>query len=404
MEGRLQVKASFRPILPLAALLVLLATACQVPVRPDVDDPPEPVTEVKVRPAPVAPVPADPTPEPEPPAAPDPIDTGAEVFDRLTARLSAPICVKGDKNRAWRRRYAGHPESFARHVEGILPLLAYVVEEVERKDLPGEFALIPIVESWYRPSAIGPGGPAGMWQMIASTARNHGLRIQDGYDGRLSPVESTEAALSYLQTVSAMFDGEWRATAMGYNAGEYRIRRAFAANGNRLVSGERRLPRGLSHITYDYVAKLHALACLFDKPERHGLVLPRETRFLPLVRIELPAGATSLDEAARALGTDAARLRELNPAYRRGRIAAGVPRLALAPMTSLTALAIVQSGASADIPAPAGGSGRSHRVRSGDTLSRIAAQYGVPLKELFRINGLNGRSILRPGQKVRLEP
>jgi membrane-bound lytic murein transglycosylase D len=398
----------FPPTLPAAVLATLLAAACQAPVRPDRDDPPEPVAIVAVTPAPVAP-PIDAVPEPEPPAAPDPVDTGGEVFDRMTARFSAPICVKGDRNRAWRRRYAGHPASFARHVESILPLMAYVLEEVERKDLPGEFVLIPIVESWYRPAAIGPGGPAGMWQMIASTARNHGIRIQDGYDGRLSPVESTEAALSYLQTVSAMFDREWRATAMGYNAGENRIIRAFTAGGDRRVSGEHRLPRGLSNTSYDYVAKLHALACLFAKPARHGLALPRDAHFLPLVRIELPAGAQSLDQAAATLGTDAARLRELNPAYRQGRIVAAAPRQVLAPMTSLTALAIVRGTADPAPPSASGDAGaddigRTHRVGRGDTLSRIAARYGISLAELFRINGLDRRSVLHPGQIIRLDP
>jgi membrane-bound lytic murein transglycosylase D len=397
-----------RPALPAATALVLFLGACQVPVRPDGEDPQEPATEVAVAaivaPVPVAPVVAPPTA----PVAPDPIDTGAEVFDRMTARFSSPICVKGAHNTTWRRRYAGHPDSFSRHLTEILPLMAYVLEEVERKDLPGEFVLIPIVESWYRPSAIGPGGPAGMWQMIASTARNHGIRIQPGYDGRLSPVESTEAALRYLETVGDMFDDEWRATAMGYNAGEYRVARAFTASGDHRVSGESRLPRGLSNTTYDYVAKLHALACLIAKPERHGLQLPRDTHFLPLARIELPAGTTSLDQAAVALGTDAARLRALNPAYRQGRIAGGAPRVVLAPMTSLTALTIART---MPLPVPGnadgndnGSTGRVHRVRRGDTLSRIASRYGVPLRELFRINSLGSRSVLSVGQEIRIDP
>lgn len=381
--------------------LSLLLAACQSPVRPDLDEP-EPETPVTISPAPRPATPPGPPPAPTP-APPDPMDTGAEVFDRMSARFSAPICVKGPHNRSWRKRYAGYPVGFARHMEEILPLMAYVVEEVERRNLPGEFVLMPIVESWYRPAAIGPGGPAGMWQMIASTARNHGVHIQQGYDGRLSPVESTDAALSYLQTLDGLFDGEWRAMAMAYNAGEYRIVRAFGANGERRVSGESQLPRGLSRTTYDYVAKLHALACLIAKPERHGLVLPRETRFVPLARMTLPAGVNSLDQAAAKLGTDATRLRVLNPAYRQGRIVAGAPRDVLAPVTALAALT-----AAAAEPAPAGettgAASRTHTVKRGDSLSKIAHSYGVPLKQLYSVNGLSAKSVIRPGQVIRLDP
>ena len=397
-----------RPRLPFAAalaafLLTVLMSACQPMVRPDVDEPAEPESPVVLTPVPRLPPPPE-APPAAAPAAPDPIDTGAEVFDRMAARFSAPICVKGQHNRAWRKRYAGHPASFARHLEEILPLMAYVVEEVERRDLPGEFALLPIVESWYRPAAIGPGGPAGMWQMISGTARNHGIRIQPGYDGRLSPVESTDAALSYLQTLSTLFDGEWRAMAMGYNAGEYRIIRAFRSSGDRRVSGESQLPRGLSRTTYDYVAKLHALACLIAKPERHDLQLPREARFVPLVRMTLPAGANSLDQAAIRLGTDAARLRELNPAYRQGRIVPGAPRVVLAPATALSQVAADGEATAPPLAEEESAQTRTHTVARGDTLSRIASRYGVPLRQLFSINGLGARSILRPGQVIRIDP
>jgi membrane-bound lytic murein transglycosylase D len=403
MEGRFPPMTYSRRLLAATLALAVLLSGCQPTVRPDLDEPKEPESPVTLNPLPRA-VPPIEAPAPEvAPALPDPMDTGAEVFDRMTARFSPPICVKGQHNRTWRKRYAGYPASFARHLEEILPLMAYVVEEVERRDLPGEFALLPIVESWYRPAAIGPGGPAGMWQMIASTARNHGIRIQPGYDGRLSPVESTDAALSYLQTLDGLFDGEWRAMAMGYNAGEYRIIRAFRSSGDRRVSGESHLPRGLSRTTYDYVAKLHALACLIAKPERHGLVLPREARFVPLVRMAVPAGIASLDQAAVRLGTDAARLRSLNPAYRQGRIVAGAPRDVLAPATAL-AMVTAGSEAAATAAAEEPASARTHTVKRGDTLSRIASRYGVPLGRLFSINGLGAKSILRPGQVIQLDP
>ena len=400
-----------RRLLP---LLLALLVACQAPVRPVAPEAPAAPAATAATPA----APADsPAAAPEEqgqgaeakpvPAPPDPIDTGAELFDFITTRLQAPACIDGPANRAWRKRYAGHPASFARHLEKILPLMAYVAGEVDRRGLPAELVFVPIVESWYRPEAIGPGGPAGMWQMIASTARNHGVRVEPGYDGRLSPVASTDAALDYLEALSQRFDGDWRAMAMAYNAGEYRIERAFKANQHRRASGEEREPAGLSNITYQYIAKLRALACLVAEPAAAGLELPREARFVPLARLPLPAGAQTLDQAALALAADASTLRRLNPAYRQGRIRAGVPREVLVPATPATLLAAtlrqtegLGAGSAPELVAVA----RSHRVRRGDTLSGIARQYGVELRQLYRLNGLDGRSVIHPGQELRLDP
>lgn len=396
-----------------AALLLLpvLLAACQLPVKPAPPESPAGETagtataEAQDAPAkaaaPVATVADATATATEPEALYDPIDTGGELFDHLASRFRSPVCIKGDANRGWRKRYAGHPEAFARHIEDVLPLMAYVAAEVDKRGLPAEFVLIPIVESWYRPQAIGPGGPAGMWQMIASTARNHGIRIQSGYDGRLSPVASTDAALDYLVALSARFEGDWRATAMAYNAGEYRVERAFRSNGHRDASGERKLPQGLSRITYDYIAKLRALACLIAEPGRQDLALPREAHFVPLVRLPLPPRASTLDQAALALVADARELRRLNPAYRGGRIVNGAPREILVPAVPATLLA-----AESLPPAPAAGTAdpRSHRVDSGDTLSGIARQYGVSLRQLYRLNGLTGRSVLQVGQDIQVDP
>ncbi|WP_374601682.1 transglycosylase SLT domain-containing protein [Arenimonas sp.] len=393
-------------------LPALLLAACQVPVKPVTPEAQAPAAAAatpaaqadaaETRPGKTPPATPPPAPKPEEPATPpDPIDTGAELFDHLAGNFQSPVCIKGDANRAWRKRYAGHPASFARHLEEILPLMAYVAAEVDRRGLPAEFVLIPIVESWYRPAVIGPGGPAGMWQMIASTARNHGIRIHAGYDGRLSPVASTDAALDYLAALSGRFDGDWRATAMAYNAGEYRILRAFRSNGHRDASAERKLPQGLSRITYDYVAKIRALACLIAEPGRQGLELPRDARFVPLARLPLPPGATSLDQAALKLVADARELRRLNPAYRGGRVPAGAPREVLVPAVPATLLAaqsLPPAPPPGDVPA------RSHRVRSGDTLSGIARKYGVGLRQLYRLNDLDGRSVLQVGQQLQVDP
>jgi membrane-bound lytic murein transglycosylase D len=267
---------------------------------------------------------------PSPELAPGSGIRGAEVFARLQSGFQTPVCTDGERSGLWQRRYAGNPRVFAQHLQQILPMLDFVSREVQSSGLPTEFALIPLVESWYRPDAVGPGGPAGMWQMIGSTAKNHGVHIQSGYDGRLSPVDSTHAALSYLKSLHDMFN-DWQATVMAYNAGEYRLLNAFERDGSRVVSGEREQPRGLSNITYDYVAKLQALSCLISEPQRHGLALPLEARFQPLAPMLVDEKVQSLDQVAARSSIDGDSLRRLNPGYRSGRIVAGSSRMVLVP-------------------------------------------------------------------------
>jgi membrane-bound lytic murein transglycosylase D len=419
--------------LPALAAAALLLTACagsqQAVHAPPPDNtqavvvpPPEVAAPEVAAPTPPAPPPAEVTTTPAvepvpPPAAPAGRATGAEVFARLRTRLQGPVCSDSARARTWQQRYAHHPTVFARKLESVLPLVDFVADEVERSGLPAQFAFIPLVESWYEPGAIGRGGPSGMWQMIGTTARNHGIRIGRGYDGRLSPVESTRAAISYLHTLSDMFDGDWQATVMAYNAGEYRLAGALRRSGNRRVSAEDGQPSGLSPITYDYVAKLQALSCLIAEPARANLTLPESTRFERLAAVLVAPNLVTLEQVARHADVPSQHLRDLNPAYRNGRLAAGMPRLVLMPAAAGPALASgsanVPLDALADADEPeaadavedgAAASAGTHRVRSGDTLSQIARQYGISLGALRKFNRLGSSSRIRPGQVLKLVP
>jgi membrane-bound lytic murein transglycosylase D len=393
-------------------------------------------------------------------AAPTPaIRSGQEVFARLRRGLSPNACDAGRNSARWRQRYAGSPTVFARRLEGVLPLIDFVGAEVERAGLPAEFTFIPLVESWYQPGAIGPGGPSGMWQMIASTARNHGIHIRAGYDGRLSPVESTRAALSYLKVLEDMF-GNWQAIVMAYNAGEGRLQHAFRRAGSRTANAAQRKPHGLSNITYDYVDKLQALSCLVQQPERQGLRLPLDARFEPLVPLLMDEDLSSLEQFAARRGKDAAQLRRLNPGFRDGRVVAGVPRLVLSPPgaslpigtardvvpqseallaqvaevappvgssalattspaspaglgateptlvpTAFPAAAATAPTAVAPAPQPSADPPEAvHEVRVGDTINSIAAHYRLPVEQILRANHLDRDALLRPGQRLRLVP
>lgn len=398
-----------RPNLPAAqAAQPVTAVAGAQVAEPPVATPPDPVTAAIQAPGPAVPAPV--------------MGRGADVFERINRGLSPGACLAGSNSSRWRNRYAGSPVSFARHLEQVLPLLDFVSAEVERSRLPAEFVFIPLVESWYKPEAIGPGGPAGMWQMISSTARNHGVHIQPGYDGRLSPVESTRAALSYLKTLQGMF-GEWQAIVMAYNAGEGRIQNAFRRARSREVSATQRKPHGLSNITYDYVAKLQALACLVSEPGRQGVSLPTASRFVPLLPLLIEADLQSLDEFARQQDQDPKQIRRLNPGFKNGRIVAGVPRLVLTPtiawqlpakeQAALLASEIRHPGQPASDPTVAAPSPDSasppaiaavHQVRSGDSLWLISRRYGLSIDVLRHLNGLGASARVHPGQKLKLAP
>ena len=408
---------------PLAAAGLMALAACQAPVRPDAPEPaPETAAPPSAEAAPAPPA-ADATapaatpevvvaPELPAPANLPPMGHGQVVFERIRRNLDPGACDAGPTGARWRKRFAGHPTVFARHLEEMLPLLDFVSIEVERSGLPGEFVFIPLVESGYRPDAIGIGGPTGMWQMIGSTARNHGIHIKPGYDGRLSPVESTRAALSYLKTLQGMF-GEWQAIVMAYNAGEGRLQAAFRRARSREVSAAMRRPHGLANVTYDYVSKLQALSCLVAEPARAGLDLPTGARFVPVVPVLAPDSIASLDALAREHGVSTAELRRLNPGYKGGRIVAGVPRLVLTPTIGRQAepdedhpgLAD-RTLAMADAPtaAPPVDAAGFHEVRPGDSLWKIARQYGLSVEQLRRFNRLAIGQVVRPGQRLKLAP
>ena len=397
---------------------------------------PPPVADAPPPPVPPVPVHVDSIPE---------LRSGQEVFARLRRGLSPNACEAGGNSARWRKRYAGSPATFSRRIESVLPMIDFVATEVERAGLPAEFTFIPLVESWYQPGAIGVGGPAGMWQMIGTTAKNHGIHIRAGYDGRLSPVESTRAALSYLNVLKGMFDN-WQAIVMAYNAGEGRMLRALRRAGSRSADAAQRRPHGLSNITYDYVDKLQALSCLVQQPQRQNVRLPLDATFEPLVPVLVEGDVDSLERFARLHGKDVQQLRRLNPGFREGRIVAGVPRLLLTtprlslptpapevavppppapeatagllaraadPATPTIAVAALDaparalSGATppvlvptavADPPLPV------HEVREGDTLDSIAAHYQLPVEQILRANALRRDASLRAGQRLRLVP
>ena len=370
---------------------------------------------------------------------------GREIYQRFREGLADPVC-KADASTRWKAHFAHAPGQLARN-DDVLPLFGYVVDSVRAAHLPTEYALIPFVESGYKPGARSPQGPAGLWQMIAITARNHDVPIRAGYDGRLSPVDSTAAAVRYLKTLHGMFAGDWRLAVMAYNAGEYRVLGALRRSGQAARNATPETLPGLSPITHAYVRKLHALSCLLEQADDREDWLRSLDRPVPrLQAITVPEGVTNIADWARRNGQDVARLQRLNPAYVGGRLSrvGGKPMRLLAVAStgadapekgatgaldsgSATAIATAGNLALDGLPLAAGiepstvlqagdpsTSGdpliafpaappRRHTVVRGDSPWKIAAGYGIRVADLLQRNGLDETSVLRPGKVLLID-
>lgn len=367
--------------------------------------------------APVAgapPAEADAAPPPASPAA----RNGREIYQRFREGLADPECAAADTGPRWRRHFAQAPERLAARDDDVLPLFGYVVDALREAHLPTEFALIPFVESGYRPGARSASGPAGLWQMIAMTARDHGVPVRDGYDGRLSPVDSTEAAVRYLKTLYGMFAGDWRLAAMAYNAGEYRILAALQRGGQQARDAAPEKLPGLSPITQAYVRKLHALSCLMAQADDREEWMRALDRPVPrLQAVTVPADVERIEQWAERTGGDPAQLRRLNPAFAQGRLRRGDGRparlLAVAPVADATrvapaagdaAQAAATLAANPTTSSPPSPTPRRHTVAHDDSAWSIARQYGIRLADLLERNGLRPNSVLRPGRVLDIDP
>ena len=345
---------------------------------------------------------------------------GREIYENFRAGLADPECDAAATSGRWKKQFGHAPGQLTKANDDLLPLFGYVVDSLRAANLPTEFALIPFVESGYKPGARSASGPAGLWQFIGTTARNHDVPMRNGYDGRLSPVDSTQAAVRYLKTLHGMFGGDWRLAVMGYNAGEYRILQSMRRAGMNARNADPAALPGLSGITHSYVEKLHALACIFQQADDREEWLKTLDRPVPLLASHaLPADVASLDAWASRQGHDAALLRRLNPALAAGLSHGSKPLRVLAPAgpgaspppTAASMIATEQPAKSRPASAQSsdsaitheGGEARSHTVRRGESAWTIARKHGLRPAELLSSNGLSSTAVLQPGMVLKLQ-
>ena len=317
------------------------------------------------------------------------------VWERLVHNFSLPECSANEESVKWAQWYAAHPEYMARIFKRAQPWIYYITNEIEDRGIPGELALLPIVESAYDPFAYSRGRALGAWQFIASTGKNYGLNQNWWYDGRRDVWTSTDAALEYLSTMAGMFEGDWLLALAGYNSGENRVARQVRKNraaGKPADFWNLKLPRE----TRGYVPKLLGLTCLFKYPEHYEFEIPATPDQQVIAAVDIGQQA-DLVLVAQMADVPIDVLFTLNPGYNRWATSPDGPYTVVLPVEGAEQL----QASLEKIDASALMRWDQVVVQNGDTLSKISTRHHVPVSVLRTTNSLKG-DMIRVGQKLRL--
>jgi len=296
--------------------------------------------------------------------------------------------VDNPRIRAQLKWFLEHPGYLQRVMERARPILPFVLDELEQRNLPTELALLPIVESAYQAFAYSHGRASGMWQIIPSTGRYLGLKQNWWYDGRRDIIESTRAAINYLESLAQQFDGDWELALASYNAGPGRIRSAVRYN------KKHKRPTDFWHLTKfrketrDYVPKMFALRELFAHPEKYQLDLVPINNEVSYEIVELD-GQIDLALAADLAGITVNQLYQLNPAFNRWATAPNGPHRLLLPREKAEQFRL----AVAQIPPSERINWVRHKIKSGETLSHISQKYRTTIPLIRDVNNIRGNQI-----------
>jgi len=258
---------------------------------------------------------------------------------------------------------------------------------VKQKGLPEDLVYLPLIESGFNPKAYSWAHASGPWQFISSTGKKYGLTRNWWYDERRDFIKSTEAACDYLKFLYGLF-GDWKLALAAYNGGEGRVGRAIK---RQRTSDFWKLD--LRKQTEDYVPRFMAAILVAKEPEKYGFS-PSKYSALEFEIVEIKH-CLDLKEVAKKLDEDIQVLREFNPELLRDVTPPGLSRYQLRIPTGKKDLFWASYS---DLSSKGASIFAQHKIRRGETLSRIADKYGVTTTALAELNGITARKTLRAGQ------
>ncbi|MEO2177595.1 MAG: transglycosylase SLT domain-containing protein, partial [bacterium] len=291
--------------------------------------------------------------------------------------------VKAELN--WFQR---HPDYIDRVATRATRYLFEIVNEIERRDLPMELALLPVVESAFDPFAYSHGRASGLWQFIPSTGKLYGLRIDYWYDGRRDVVEATKAALKYLNASHNSLNDDWMLALAAYNSGEGNVRYSMRKNikaGKPIDFFSLKLFRE----TRAYVPRLLAICEIIANPEKYGIELKTISNEAYFEVVDV-GSQIDLARAADLADISVEELYLLNPAFNKWSTPPAGPHRLLIPVNKVENF----SENLAQLPVEQRISWARHKIKNGESLSTIAQRYKTTIKTIRQANDIRGSRII----------
>lgn len=249
-----------------------------------------------------------------------------DLWERIRRGFAMPD-LESELVRQQVQWYASRPDYLSRMTDRGSKYLFHVVEELERRNMPTELALLPFIESAFNPQAVSSAKAAGMWQFIPSTGKHFELRQNVFRDDRRDVLASTRAALDYLQKLYALF-GDWHLALAAYNWGEGSVGRAIAKN-KKAGLGTAYTDLNMPNETRQYVPKLQGVKNLVARPEAFNVRLPHIPNH-PYFQAVSITRDIDVELAAKLAEVRLEDFKALNPSANRPVIlAAGTPHLLL---------------------------------------------------------------------------
>jgi membrane-bound lytic murein transglycosylase D len=389
--------ARIAPTLILALALASCATAPRLPPDPIAfAPPPEQVPEPPPLPVAV---------EPEPPAHmatggdPDGVTNATlqlrSEYGDLWIRIRQGFTLADLDTRQVKQAegwYAARPDYVARMVDRGRRYLYFIVGEVEKRGMPLEIALLPMIESAYNPMALSRSRASGIWQFMPSTGKLYGLKQNWWFDERRDVVAATDSALDYLQKLYAEF-GDWYLALAAYNWGEGAVRRAIAYNAKRGLPTDY-LSLKMPAETSNYVPKLQAVKNIVNDPEAYSLELADmpDAPYFTVVRTTKKMDVKIAAELAEMPLDD---FLSLNPQHNRPVIAGADELTLLLPYDKAELFAAKLK--LSDQPMV---TWQAYKTKAGETLPQVAQRFGLPLETLRTVNGIGARATVPAGHAL----